>query len=96
MDTVRINQIFADTAYVRTGGTEEELRCARYLMDRCADLEVEARLEDFEVDMARIKRAALFADGEEIPCKGYFNAGSGEIEAPLYYLTGEDKGSLAA
>ena len=34
-------------------------------------------------------------DGEEIPCKGYFCSGSGEIEAPLYYLTGDDPGSLA-
>ena len=96
MNTKKINQIFTDTAYVRMGGTEEELRCARYLMDRCADLGLEAHLEEFEVDMACIRRAVLLADGEEIPCKGYFNAGSGEVEAPLYYLTGEDKGSLAA
>lgn len=95
MNTEKINQIFADTAYVRMGGTEEELRCANYLIAQCAQMGLEARLEEFEVDMARIKRAVLLADGEEIPCKDYFNAGSGEVEAPLYYLTGEDAGSLA-
>ena len=31
MDIQKINQIFADTAYIRTGGSEAELRCAEYL-----------------------------------------------------------------
>ena len=37
----QIMKIFADTAYVRTGGSPEELRCARYLQQRCADMGLE-------------------------------------------------------
>ena len=45
--------------------------------------------------MATIKEARLMVDGKEIPCKGYFCAGSGEVEAPLYYLRNTDPYSLA-
>ena len=95
MDLKMIDQIFMDTAYVRTGGSAEELRCAQYLQSKCAEMGLTAHLEDFEVEMATIKKATLLADGEEIPCKGYLLAGSGEVEAPLYYLTGSDRASLA-
>lgn len=95
MDLNMIDQIFMDTAYVRTGGSAEELRCAQYLRDKCAEMGLTAHLEAFEVDMATMKHASLIADGEEIPCKGYLLAGSGEVEAPLYYLPGTDRASLA-
>ena len=95
MDIKWIDRILADTAYVRTGGSAEELKCARYLADCCAKLGLEARLEPFEVDMATMYEAALFCDGEEIPCKGYLCAGSHQVEAPLYYLRGDDPGALA-
>ena len=95
MDLKTIEQYFLDTAYVRMGGSAEELRCAEYLRDKCADMGLTAHLEAFEVDMATMKKAVLLADGEEIPCKGYLLAGSGEVEAPLYYLTGSDRASLA-
>jgi len=95
MDTKWIDQILQDTAYVHTGGTAEELKCAEYLVEQCAKLGLEAHIEEFDVDMADMKKAVLLVDGEEIPCKGYFCSGSGEIEAPIYYLTGEDAGSLA-
>ena len=91
----QMKKIFADTAYVRTGGTEEELRCANYLLERCKDLGLNAWLEDFEVDMATISEATLTVDGKSIPCKGYFNAGSHQLEAPIYYLAGTDRYSLA-
>ena len=52
MDAKKIMQYFADTAYVRMGGSEEELKCARYLQQCCADMGLEAHLEAFEVDMA--------------------------------------------
>ena len=95
MDIKWIDQIWQDTAYVHTGGSPEELKCAQYLVEQCAKLGLEAHIEEFDVDMADMKKAVLLVDGEEIPCKGYFCSGSGEAEAPLYYLTGEDKGSLA-
>ncbi len=95
MDEKQIMQVFQDTAYIRTGGSGEELRCAEYLMARCAELGFKAELEPFEVDMADIHEAVLLADGVSIPCKGYLCAGEGEVEAPLYYLTSLDEGSLA-
>lgn len=95
MKLTQIEKIFADTAYVRMGGSEEELKAAQYLQNVCAEMGIEAHLEEFEVDMATVHTAMLTIDGREIPCKGYLCAGSGEIEAPLYYLTGSDKYSLS-
>jgi len=95
MKSELINKIFADTAYVRTGGSAEELRTAEYLQGVCRDLGLDSRLEEFEVDMAEIQEATLTVDGKEIPCKGYLCAGSGEVEAELYYLTATDRYSLS-
>lgn len=94
MNAQQVNQIFADTAYVRTGGSDEELKCAQYLQGKCAEMGLEAYLEEFEVDMSDIKEAVLVVDGKEITCKGYLCAGSSEVEAPLYYMTGTDEYSL--
>ena len=90
-----IMKIFEDTAYVRTGGSEAELQCAQYLRDCCAGLGLNASIEAFPVDMAKIRKAELQADGISIPCKGYLNAGSAEVEAPFYYLSNTDDYSLS-
>ena len=95
MDIKRMETIFADTDYVRTGGSDAELKAAEYLRSVCGDLGMEARLEAFPVSLADIEEAVLRIDGREIPCKGYLLAGSGEVEAPLYYLTEADRYSLA-
>ncbi len=95
MNAKSILQIFEDTAYVRTGGSPEELRCAQYLVGKCAEMGLEARLEAFDVDMANIQEAVLLCDGERIPCKGYLCAGSGEVEAPFYYLRSNDPYALS-
>ena len=87
MDQNQIKQILSDTAYVRTGGSPEELKCAQYIQGVCNSFGCQAELESFDVDMATMHTAALTADGEDIPCKGYLNAGSAAVEAPLYYLT---------
>ena len=91
MDIQKIQELFENTAYVRTGGTEEELKCAQYLASVCEGFGCEAKLDPFEVQMATIHEAKLIVDGKEIPCKGYFNAGSAELEAPFYYLGGTDE-----
>ena len=88
-------KIFEETAYVRMGGTAEELRCAQYLQAQVAALGLEAAIEPFQVQMADISKAVLLVDGQEIPCKGYRNAGSAEIEAPLYYLSSTNAYSLS-
>ena len=95
MNSEQIMRIFQDTAYPRTGGSAAELRCAQYLVQRCAGLGLNAALEPFEVEMAELRSAVLLADGACVPCKGYLCAGNGEVEAPLYYLTSLDDGSLA-
>ncbi len=96
MNTTQINQIFTDTAYIRMGGSERELKCANYLKEKCAEMGLEAHLEEFEVDMADIEEAELIVDGKSIPCKGYLCCGSGEVTAPLYYMPEDDACSLAA
>ncbi len=95
MNKQLMEKIFADTAYVRTGGSTEELKTAQYLQAVCKEMGLEAYLEPFEVSLADMEEAVLTVDGKEVPCKGYLLAGSGEVEAPLYYLTESDRYSLA-
>lgn len=95
MEKTQIMQIFKDTAYVRMGGSDEELRAAEYIKDVCKGFGADAVIEDFEVPMAKIHNAALTVDGNDVPCKGYLCCGSGEIEGELYYLTDSDRYSLS-
>ncbi len=94
MNVSYVEKIFTDTAYIRMGGSAEEYKTAEYLQNACRVLGAEAKLEAFEVDMADVQTATLTVDGRHIPCKGYLCAGSGEVEAPLYYLTDSEKYSL--
>ena len=95
MNANQIMKIFEDTAYVRMGGSAEELRCAEYLKEQCAQMGLQARIEPFAVQMATIQEATLIVDGESITCKGYLNAGNAEVEAPFYYLPSTDAHSLS-
>jgi hypothetical protein len=95
MNAKQIMKIFEDTAYVRMGGSMEELKAAEYLKEKCAELGFAAEIVPFDVDMATIQEAKLLVDGQEITCKGYFNAGNAELEAPFYYLRSTDAYSLS-
>lgn len=95
MDASKVMQIFNDTAYVRTGGSPEELRAANYIKEQCAALGLTAQIVPFDVDMATVKTAKVYADGVEIPCKGYLCSGCADLEAPLYYLRSTDAFSLS-
>ena len=95
MDQNQIMQIFEDTAYVRMGGSAEELRAAEYLKAKCAEFGCEATIEAFEVQMATMQKAVLTVDGKQIVCKGYLNAGSWDVEAPFYYLRSTDPYALS-
>lgn len=95
MNAKQVMQILADTAYVRTGGSQQELDTANYLLGKLKELGLEGYLEAFDVDMANISQAKLTLDGKEYPCKGFKNAGSATVEAPLYYLRGNDAYSLS-
>ena len=95
MNIKQIMKIFEETAYVRMGGSEQELQCAQYIKNCCETVGLQAELEAFEVDMASLQEAVLLVDGRNIPCKGYLNAGCAELEAPLYYLRSTDSYSLS-
>ena len=95
MDASKVMQIFNDTAYVRTGGSPEELRAANYIKEQCAALGLTAQIIPFDVDMATVKTAKVYADGVEIPCKGYLCSGCADLVAPLYYLRSTDAFSLS-
>ncbi len=91
----QIEQLFKDTAYIRTGGSAEELKCAQYIAAQCEKMGLTATLEPFEVQMATMKTAKLMVDGREIPCKGYLCSGNADLEAPLYYLPATDAYSMS-
>ena len=95
MNAKQIMDIFQDTAYVRTGGSPEELRTAQYLQEKVTGMGLKAEIVPFDVPMANIREAVFEADGERIVCKGYLCAGSGEVEAPLCYLRNTDAYSLS-
>ena len=95
MDAKNIARIIDETAYVRMGGSSEELRCAKYLQAELSKLGFDAKLEPFTVDMATLEEATLEVDGISIPCKGYLNAGNAEVEAPFYYLRDNSKYALS-
>ena len=95
MNAERMNKIFLDTDFVHRSGTPEELRVAEYLKARCEELGVPARIKAFPVAMAEMEEAHVWADGREIPCKGFFCCGSGEVEGELYYMPAQDPVSMA-
>ena len=95
MTANQMKQIFNDTDFVHWSGSPEELKVAEYLKSKCEALGVEAQLEAFEVPVAEIEEAHLYADGVEIPCKAFYCCGSGEVEGELYYMPGTDPVSIA-
>ena len=95
MNSSKILEIFDQTAYVRTGGSAEELKTARYLLKQIEAMGGEGNLQSFEVQMGDIEEAELLAGGVSVACEGYRCAGNAEIVAPFYYLTGKDRYSLS-
>ncbi len=95
MNARALKQIFKDTDFVHRSGTPEELRVAEYLKAHCEALGAAARIEAFPVPMGEIEESHVYADGKEIPAKGFFCCGSGEIEGELYYMPAQDKVSIA-
>lgn len=95
MNSKQIMQIFEDTAYVRLGGREAERKAAAYIQQKVAEMGLEAYQETFDVNLDDMEEAIFEADGVRIPCKGYWDAGSGEVEAPFYYLRSRDPYSLS-
>ena len=94
MNAKDLMKILEDNAYIRTSGTEEELRCANYIRNCLSGMGLEATLQPFDVPMHRILKAELTVDGISVPCTGYFGAGNWDVEAPIYYLRNDDDLSL--
>lgn len=90
-----IMKIFEDTAYIRTGGSAEELRCAQYIQGKVAELGLQAEIVPFEVPVSTIQEEHFFVDGQEITCKGYLCSGNADLEAPFYYLKNNDAYSMS-
>ena len=76
MNAEQIMKIFADTAYIRTGGSPEELRTAQYLQDKIAGLGLKAEIVPLDVPMSRIQEAVLQVDGVEVNCMACLSASS--------------------
>ena len=95
MDAKQIMKIFEDTAYIRMGGSAEELKAAEYIQGKAAELGLKADIVPFDVPMSNIQEAVFEADGISVTCKGYLCAGNAEVEAPFYYLRNTDKFSLS-
>ncbi len=77
-------------AYVRTGGSSEELRCANFLKNEVEKLGIEAEIVPFEIDGYKILDAKLIANGKEIECAGVGMSASTDdngITAPFTYVT---------
>lgn len=89
MDQKTVQTLLKETAYVRTGGSKEEHRCAKYIAAQAG-----GRLESFSVPCYTVLHARLTVDGREIPCKGYFNTCSGMVKGELVYLPRVDKITL--
>lgn len=95
MNARAMKQIFKDTDFVHRSGTPEELRVAEYLKAHCEALGAAVRIEAFPVPMGEIEESHVYADGREIPAKGFFCCGSGEVEGELYYMPAQDRVSIA-
>ncbi len=94
MNCKTINKILSDTSYIRTGGSNEEKRCAEYLKSICEQSGFCAKTEPFAVTMYDTKLAKLTVDGKDITCTGYWGTASRAVKAKLYYLRGTDDLSL--
>ena len=95
MNAEQMRQIFQDTDYVHASGSPEELRAAEYLKAQCEARGLQAWLEPFPVPMGEIQEAQVWADDRELPCRGFYCCGSGQVEGELYYMPNQDPVAMA-
>ena len=86
MNTLKINQILEDTAYVHMGGREEELKCATLLKEQIENLGVNAQIIPFEVQDYNVTKAVLKSNDKTYEVSGIKGSGSQTITAPFYYM----------
>lgn len=82
-------QFLNDIAYVRTGGSKEEEKAAKYIQQQLENLGLKAKIEEFPVQASNIQSATLEITKpfkKSIPCLGYASSKSATITKELYYL----------
>lgn len=86
---IKENNILKNMEYVRTGGSKEELKCAKYIQSELKKLGLKSSIEEFSVQAAKINKCSLEVTKpykKKIKCLGYFNSGSKTLTKPLFYL----------
>lgn len=80
--------------YVRTGGSKQELKAANYIKSELNKMGLKARLEDFDVQAAKIEKVSLEVVKPykaKIKCAGFMCAkNTKSLEKELYYYRGKD------
>lgn len=87
-------QFLKDLEYVRTGGSEKELKAAEYIKKNLEDLGLKPKIENFPVQAAEILECSLEVIEpyrEKIDCKGFVCAGdTAGLTGDLYYYRGRE------
>jgi len=94
MNIKSVKQLLYDTSYERIAGTENEHKCARFLVEKCRALGFEAALEPFNIRMYKQEYAKLVIDGEEIECTAFGGTENGAVKGEVCVIEGEDEISL--
>lgn len=94
MEKYKSFELLEKISFVRTGGSEQELKAANILKEECEKLGVEAHLESFKVDGCKIHKAYLkFVDLDlEVECEGVGMSSQTSEEgltAPFIYVTSQ-------
>ena len=71
MTEEKIREIIERAGHIRVSATKEELETAEFLALQCRAMGLDTHLESFRVPVTRIEEAHLYANGKEIPCRGY-------------------------
>ena len=79
--------------FVRTGGSNEELKAANLIKEEVERLGGKAELESFPVDCSDIEKVSLLIDDKEIECAGSGYSGSTPkegVEGDFAYISNEE------
>lgn len=81
-------ELLKEISYIRTGGSNEELKCAETLKSVIEEMGVDAWFEEFPVQGSIVEKGVLKAvePEREISCKPYFCCASGDIKGEFIFL----------
>lgn len=81
-------------SFERTGGSDKELSVANMILDECKKYQIDAHIEDFEVDGYDIKKASVEANGISYEVTGVGMSGSTPedgLEGELAIITNDEE-----